>query len=864
MGSALSLATWSDSMGGDMDRQSQKGDVGHLLQKQSDFERQMQTADQKQSELFHFQWNLVRDQMGGLAREMSNVKRDIDGMRLACSRFESLQSTGAKENARVIEALELQKVQRDTSHTEFHSQLSSVRTELATANEDRARLHLAFQRLENQVSPQLVELQTQVQTEAQERAAIRDLVLDRCEERLSEFRGLLEQERAARPGLVAEARSASEAVARELRDRLGSQSADLRDAQAEQRTSAGQLQEALRAEVEQRKWELSAALGEQREAQSMLAARLEEQSRQLEEHVRQEFSRQREARDSLEAKLRSELSEVSDTHDAGLAAMRSDLSHERLHSALEGLELRMETRCLETCQNVEMQHSIMSERLNREVQSREGASSALHSASVTGTAALGSMEARLREEFLGLSDEHHTARKGLHAVLLDLNAETRKEQDDQRACMQEQLGRDHDEHRARVFASLEASEAKLRAEMTRASSESERHRVELRELFSDASSRSQGSQATERVQVMASLQATEVKLRAEMSCLTDDLRATTAEQRGMISKYEIAMRAQCSEVQDQLAIAKALQAEALEAQDSRARNELSREASGWQSGQDAIRGLVTEERAAAEQSRSSLMDMLQRERLNVSSLTDRVDDFERRFKDNVAQMHVNQEASTMELQELCKKTEKRSLIREDFEKESKRIWEAIDSHSHDVEPMRAPAAQVRRDNLGVPVVQVTSPLGRAGKQPPKLDTPNRTPPGSVVFSSVPAAMERHRLARSPVPLGSRSGAHSPLAGFAQAGSVRLPTGQSTPVAQTQRSASTSVLPGGSGSLSVSVAPGMTSMTPPAGGPPPIFGIHASILAPAPPMTLSSGRQKEPEKVTCGPARYGSYEAQSAT
>lgn len=54
-----------------------------LLQKQSDWERQMDTTDQKQYELYQYQWNLVREQIGNLAREVSSCRRDVDTIRLA-------------------------------------------------------------------------------------------------------------------------------------------------------------------------------------------------------------------------------------------------------------------------------------------------------------------------------------------------------------------------------------------------------------------------------------------------------------------------------------------------------------------------------------------------------------------------------------------------------------------------------------------------------------------------------------------------------------------------------------------------------------------------------------------------------------
>lgn len=53
------------------------------MSRQSEWEKQMENADHKQAELLQFQWNLIRDQIGGLAREVAVSRRDLDTLRLA-------------------------------------------------------------------------------------------------------------------------------------------------------------------------------------------------------------------------------------------------------------------------------------------------------------------------------------------------------------------------------------------------------------------------------------------------------------------------------------------------------------------------------------------------------------------------------------------------------------------------------------------------------------------------------------------------------------------------------------------------------------------------------------------------------------
>lgn len=58
------------------------GDSAMAL-KQADWERQMDAADQKQAKLMHFHWNLIRDQIGTLVRELAGMRQEITGLQMS-------------------------------------------------------------------------------------------------------------------------------------------------------------------------------------------------------------------------------------------------------------------------------------------------------------------------------------------------------------------------------------------------------------------------------------------------------------------------------------------------------------------------------------------------------------------------------------------------------------------------------------------------------------------------------------------------------------------------------------------------------------------------------------------------------------
>lgn len=60
--------------------------------RKNEWEVQMESADARQAELFRFQWNLVREQMGTFARELSGLQQRIDGLQTVASRCD--QRTG--------------------------------------------------------------------------------------------------------------------------------------------------------------------------------------------------------------------------------------------------------------------------------------------------------------------------------------------------------------------------------------------------------------------------------------------------------------------------------------------------------------------------------------------------------------------------------------------------------------------------------------------------------------------------------------------------------------------------------------------------------------------------------------------------
>lgn len=129
-----------------------------VMHKQGEWERAMDSADQKQNELYHFQWSLVRDQIGHLARTVAECRRDLDmtrhiiqnevAPRLADNRDIISEERKAREasEAAIVGRLELSEKQASqvlaARAEELMDQLSKERT---ARSEEVASLKVAIE-----------------------------------------------------------------------------------------------------------------------------------------------------------------------------------------------------------------------------------------------------------------------------------------------------------------------------------------------------------------------------------------------------------------------------------------------------------------------------------------------------------------------------------------------------------------------------------------------------------------------------------------------------------------------------------------------------------------------------------------------
>jgi len=94
--------------------------------RQADFDREIENADRQQAELFNLQWRLIRDQMGGFAREITALRQEFTALKL----FEKQQEARHTEHER-------------RSREDFGVLVKKIDAEMQTrmAENDKVQLH---------------------------------------------------------------------------------------------------------------------------------------------------------------------------------------------------------------------------------------------------------------------------------------------------------------------------------------------------------------------------------------------------------------------------------------------------------------------------------------------------------------------------------------------------------------------------------------------------------------------------------------------------------------------------------------------------------------------------------------------------
>lgn len=164
---------------------------GNLAVRQAEWEKQMENMDQKQAELFHFQWNLIREQLGSLTNGMHTMRQDVEAFRSTEARREVREADFARVVREVQADLEREGSSRRKDHEEAIEALAQLKQ--AVEHERTDRIHVV-QAMEKEVSQQIKNVKIQQQ---QTLDADKDLS-NRFEHWCMELRATLDKESGAR------------------------------------------------------------------------------------------------------------------------------------------------------------------------------------------------------------------------------------------------------------------------------------------------------------------------------------------------------------------------------------------------------------------------------------------------------------------------------------------------------------------------------------------------------------------------------------------------------------------------------------------------------------------------------------------
>jgi len=164
---------------------------GNITAKQAEWEKQLESADQKQAELFHFQWNLIKEQLSHLTREMQTLRQDNDALRAHETRWEVREADFARVVRETQADFEKEVQVRRKDSDEFANALSQVRQVMENERADRTQ---ALQALEQDVAEQLLSIKGQ---QRQQLEADKDLS-SRFEHWCVELRATLDKESSVR------------------------------------------------------------------------------------------------------------------------------------------------------------------------------------------------------------------------------------------------------------------------------------------------------------------------------------------------------------------------------------------------------------------------------------------------------------------------------------------------------------------------------------------------------------------------------------------------------------------------------------------------------------------------------------------
>lgn len=266
--------------------------VNAVTRRQAEWDRQLESVDQKQAELLTIQWKLVREQTGTLARELALVQQQLKDLKVDSRRalleveryFRENESKINEERGlrlAMYESLEqrLKKVKYDVEAEAKHRAAADAEVlpkleALSEALDTRFREHLAME-------ADLRKLREAFHLTVQESDSLKDSIEQETRERRAVEESMTEMLRELRDGLVREIRdrtSADEDIAATLRASIEQEKSERNASLSSLRTQFTVFQKDLLPQKD----ELPAVRSRLQELEAMLHARLKDTQRILE------------------------------------------------------------------------------------------------------------------------------------------------------------------------------------------------------------------------------------------------------------------------------------------------------------------------------------------------------------------------------------------------------------------------------------------------------------------------------------------------------------------------------------------------------------------------------------------------------
>merc|ERR1719331_1152117 len=111
-----------------------------ISERQMQWDRQAQNADQKQAELFHIQWNLIREQMGTFSRELVAIRAELAGLKSLEARVPAIELQ-LTQLVDLPSAIDTEARRRKEADDTLSAELRSISDMVAA--EVRTRSHMA-------------------------------------------------------------------------------------------------------------------------------------------------------------------------------------------------------------------------------------------------------------------------------------------------------------------------------------------------------------------------------------------------------------------------------------------------------------------------------------------------------------------------------------------------------------------------------------------------------------------------------------------------------------------------------------------------------------------------------------------------